>query len=80
MQIYIEIYSACNCFQFISIRSCAKMPTLSTLCFTRKLDSVALFHKAQCKNLFSDTSHITNKAFWSSDLEIIVCDFEFHPN
>ena len=36
MSICIEIYSALNYFQFISLGSCTKMPTLSTLCVTGK--------------------------------------------
>ena len=34
MQICIKIYSVCSYFQFISIRSYTKMPTLSTVCIT----------------------------------------------
>ena len=41
MQNCINIYSACNHSQFISIRSCTKIPTLPTLCITEKLDYIA---------------------------------------
>ena len=43
MSIWIEMDSFLNYFQFISIRSCAKMPMLSTLCITGKLDSSGIF-------------------------------------
>ena len=35
-----EIDSAHNYFQFIAIRSCTKMPMLSTLCISEKLELV----------------------------------------
>ena len=44
MSICIEVDSSLNYFQFISIRSCTKMPMLSTLCITGKLELFEMYN------------------------------------
>ena len=46
----IQINLTVNCFKILYIRSCTKMPMLSTLCITGKLESyIRLTFQVSCK-------------------------------